>query len=187
MKKIGFIWGVAGVLAMLMFAIIRLSPIALEIFENPLIWTQWAFLAFFVPYMAYAEGYKGFCKGFSLRVIARALYLKNNPKPLHLLLAPLFCMGFFYATRRRLLSSFALTFMIICFVVVVRIISQPWRGIIDAGVVVGLGIGLVSLGYFAYLALTRPGSIKISADIPGQDDDDLLLEGMGDKSSAQSA
>jgi hypothetical protein len=36
----------------------------------------------------------------------------------------------------------------------VRLLAQPWRGIIDGGVVVGLAWGLVSLVVFGFQALT---------------------------------
>jgi DMSO/TMAO reductase YedYZ heme-binding membrane subunit len=39
-------------------------------------------------------------------------------------------------------------------VLLVRLIQQPWRGIIDLGVVVGLAWGLISLLVFSVLAFT---------------------------------
>jgi hypothetical protein len=105
--------------------------------------------------MAYAEGYRGFQKAFSPRVAARALYLKKNPCLLHVLLAPFFCMGFFHASRRRKITSFSVTSGIIVLILLVRLLPQPWRGIIDAGVVVGLAWGLISLIIFSYQAFTQ--------------------------------
>ena len=70
----------------------------------------------------------------------------------HILLAPLFCMGFIHATRTRKVIAFSLTLMIICFIILVRLLPQPWRGIVDAGVVVGLAIGILSLLYFMIVA-----------------------------------
>ena len=79
---------------------------------------NWLALIFSVVYMAYAEGYKGFHLAFAPRVVVRARYLADNPRTLHVLLAPLFCMGYIHATRRRKIISFALTAMIICFVLI---------------------------------------------------------------------
>jgi hypothetical protein len=56
--------------------------------------------------------------------------------------------------------------MIICFILIARILPQPWRGIIDAGVVVGLSIGIISITYFIYLAILNPQAIEISAELP---------------------
>ena len=126
-------WGIGGVLFLLIFAIFRLAPTALELENSDMSEVHWLALVFSVIYMAYAEGYKGFHLGFAPRVVVRARYLATNPRPLHVLLAPLFCMGYIYATRRRQILSIALTTMIICFVLIARSIPQPWRGIVDAG------------------------------------------------------
>jgi hypothetical protein len=83
------------------------------------------------------------------------------------LLAPLFCMGYIYATRRRQILSIALTTMIICFVLIARSIPQPWRGILDAGVVVGLSLGVLSIAYFLIISSNDPARLTISAEVPG--------------------
>ncbi len=139
---------------------------ALELENSSMSMVHWLTLAFSVIYMAYAEGYKGFHLGFAPRVVVRARYLANNPRPLHLLLAPLFCMGYIHATRRRQIVSFVLTTMIICFVLIARSMPQPWRGILDAGVVVGLSIGVLSIGYFLIISSSDPTRLTISAEVP---------------------
>lgn len=154
MGILGAIWGISGVSLLLGFAIYRLTPIALEIFQQPLTWYHWAVLIAWTLFMAFGEGYRGFQQAFSPRVAARARYLMQNPAPLHVLLAPLFCMGFIHATRKRKIVSTVLTLGIIALVLVVGLLSQPWRGIIDLGVVVGLTWGLVSLLAFSLKALT---------------------------------
>ena len=141
MRTLGFVWGIVGVLLLLSFAIFRLAPIAFELGDLRLSAVHRASLAFSIVYMAYAEGYKGFHRGFSPRVIQRANYLRENPRWHHVLLAPAFCMGYIYATRRRQILSIGLTLVVMGFVVVARQLPQPWRGILDAGVVTGLGLG----------------------------------------------
>ncbi|MEX0963225.1 MAG: hypothetical protein WDZ52_04170 [Pseudohongiellaceae bacterium] len=166
LKLFGMAWGIGGVVLLLVFAIFRLAPMALELASSSMSQLQWLALVFSVIYMAYAEGYKGFHQGFAPRVVVRATYLGNNPRPLHVLLAPLFCMGYIYATRRRQMLSMALTVMIICFVLIARMMPQPWRGILDAGVVVGLSLGVVSIGYFLILSRVDPARLSISAEVP---------------------
>lgn len=168
MKSLGFIWGIVGVLLLLCFALYRLAPMAFELAEIELSVLHWVALVFSIVYMAYAEGYKGFHKGFAPRVVVRASYLKNNPKPLHVLLAPLFCMGYIHATRKRQLLSIGLTLMIICFIFIARMLAQPWRGILDAGVVVGLGVGILSICYFLALTKIRPDALTMSPETPEQ-------------------
>lgn len=149
---IGVGWAVTGIGLLLGFAIARLAPIALGALGSPLLWPHWIALTAFVGLMAYAEGYKGFQRSFSPRFGARCRYLYHHPTPLRVLLAPLFCMSYFDATRRRRISSWLLTLMIIGLILVVQQMPQPWRGIIDAGVCVGLLWGLAATTAYAILA-----------------------------------
>lgn len=139
---------------------------ALELQYVPLSLLQWLVLIFSVFYMAYAEGYRGFHQAFAPRVVRRADYLRQNPRPLHILLAPIFCMGYIHATRRRKLLSYGLSLMIVCFVLIARMLPQPWRGIVDAGVVTGLAIGIGSILYFMYIVLYKPELLLVSAEVP---------------------
>lgn len=167
LKILGFAWGVGGILLLLLFAVVRLGPMALELADLELQQLHWFALAVSILYMAYAEGYKGFHLGFAPRVVARASYLSANPRPLHILLAPVFCMGYIYATPKRKLLSFALTGMIVCFVLLVRLLPQPWRGIVDAGVVTGLMLGMASIMYFLWARLQSPqAAMAVATDVP---------------------
>ena len=152
---IGAIWGLTGVLVLLASATLRLWPKAVDAFSYPFAWYHWAALASIVTGMAYAEGYKGFQKAFSPRTAARARYLRQNPRIVHVVFAPFFCMGYFHATKRRKITSISLTLGIIALIIFVYLVPQPWRGIIDAGVVVGLVWGIVSLLAFGSQAMGR--------------------------------
>lgn len=167
-RAIAFIWGVGGILALLSFAVYRLAPIAFDLANFPLAWWQWSLLVVFVIYMAYAEGYKGFHLAFSPRAVARAHYLSNNPQPLHLILAPLFCMGYIHATRKRQLMSIGLTLLILCFVFIARQLPQPWRGIVDAGVVAGLGLGIASIMFHSFLVFMDPNNPSMPTEVPAE-------------------
>lgn len=159
------LWGVAGVLVLLVEAIVRLAPLALEGVGQSLSATQWGVLGAWVAFNAYSEGYRGFHRNFSPRVVARAQYLRANPRALHVALAPLYCMGLVHATRRRLVTSWLLTLGIVGIVIAVRQVAQPWRGIVDAGVVVGLAIGVVSIVYYAVRALAG-AAMPVPPDAP---------------------
>ena len=100
MKALGYIWGVGGVLLLLLFAIYRLAPMAFALQDEIMGVFHWPLLLLSVTYMAYAEGFKGFHLGFAPRVVKRALYLRQNPKVSHVVFAPLFCMGYIHATKR---------------------------------------------------------------------------------------
>lgn len=162
---LGALWGLGGVLTLLVSATFRLWPIAYDTFSHALTWYHKIALIAIALGMAYVEGYKGFQMAFSPRTAARARYLRNNPRLLHVILAPFFCMGYFHATRRRKITSILLTVVIITVVILVRFLAQPWRGIIDFGVVVGLFWGVVSLLMISIQALGRE-SFPFSPDIP---------------------
>lgn len=166
-RRLGWpaVWGIAGVVAVLAQAIHRLFPFALELVDRELGALELAILAGWLAMSVYAEGVRGFHRQFAPRVIARAQHLSAHPRPLHVAIAPLYCMGLFHATRKRLVISWVLTLSIIATVMFVRQLQQPWRGIIDAGVVVGLGIGLVSIAYFMGRAL-RGEAMPAAAEVP---------------------
>lgn len=168
LRVLGFLWGIGGVIALLLLAVFRLAPMAFALGDVDLNFWHWLALCFSVIYMAYAEGYHGFYKGFAPRVVARANYLRMNPMPWHVALAPLFCMGYFHTTRRRMLTSYGLTIGIIGLVILVRWLPQPWRGIVDAGVVVGLFLGVCSILFFLVQSLTSPERLTLSAEIPAK-------------------
>lgn len=152
--KVGAIWGFVGAFALISFAVWRLTPLSIEAMSQSLTWLQWFLLIANVLFMCYSEGYKGFQLAFAPRVAARSLYLVEHPSVVRVIFAPLFVIGYFHATRRRLISTYALTTMIICLIILVHQLDQPWRGIVDAGVVAGLIWGLASMLYFIAQALT---------------------------------
>jgi hypothetical protein len=149
------LWGLAGVVLLLGSAIYRLTPRAVEAWSYEFGRQHWIFFAFVMLFMAYAEGYRAFQLGFSPRVAARARYLRTHRNALHAVLAPLFCMGYFHAPKRRRITSISVTAGIIVLIVLVRLLPQPWRGLVDGGVVVGLAWGLISLVIFSLQALSR--------------------------------
>ncbi len=172
---LGAIWGIGGISLLFGSALFRLYPYARELYEIPFEWIHWVTLAFCLFFLGYAKGYKSLHQKFSPRAAARALYLKNNPTVLRVLFAPLFCMGYFHATRKRKIVAYSFTTMIILLIVLVRKLDQPWRGIIDAGVVVGLGWGLVSVWIFAFKAFFGKG-FEVSPETPVEQTTTLHLK-----------
>ena len=160
-------WGVIGFAWILMDAIIRLSILADEGISGGLTVFQWVLLVGFVVFMAYAEGYRGFQKSFSPRTAARAYYLYKHPDLLAGLLAPLFCMGFFRATRKPFLFAWVGTTLIVMLIIALRFVPQPWRAIVDAGVVVGLSWGLISFALCVQAEFK--GEQHVSPEVPGHE------------------
>ena len=107
---------------------------------------HWAIMVTWVLFNAYAEGYRGFRKRYSPRTVARAFYLAEHPTTMRVIL-PHFSVWVCLVPHVILISSYVVI-LVVCLVIVIRTIEQPWRGIVDAGVVIGLGLGLLSiLGY----------------------------------------
>jgi hypothetical protein len=163
--RLGAFWGVAGVSLMLSFAVYRLMVITIDSFAYDFQWYHWLALLGNIFFMAYTEGYKGFQRGFSPRVAARARYIQYNPRLMYVLAAPLFCMSYFFATRKRLIVTYTVTITVIFLVNIFHHIVQPWRGILDAGVVVGLSWGIASLVWYSISALGA-GEFEVSAEVP---------------------
>jgi hypothetical protein len=159
-------WGVVGVTVLLVSAIARLTPLALEpVLVHTMTAVQWTVYVLWSLFNGYVEGYRGFQKGYVPRVVARAFWLGQHPRPLLIVLAPFFCSGLIHATRRRLITSWCLVFGIYGIVQLVRLLEQPWRGILDAGVVIGLAYGTLSL-VVAFVRVLVGAPITVSPQVP---------------------
>ncbi len=144
MTRLAVIWAIGGFSLLLLWAIIRLGSVSLESLQTSLTPLQWSILVANVAFMAWSEGYRGFQRGYAPRFAERVCRLRDSGTPLRFALAPFYAMGFFGAEKRRLLITWVMTFAIIGLIIVFHQIPQPWRGILDAGVVVGLSWGLLA-------------------------------------------
>lgn len=160
-------WGVGGAIALLGFAVVRMFNQCVDATKYPLDAWHIIVLVVWTFFMAYSEGYRGFQRGYSPRVAARALYLREHSTPLRFALAPLFCMGFFHAPRRRRITVVVLVFAISLLVVLFRQLPQPWRGVLDFGVVVGLTWGIIAtlIYFFKYI---HTADVPINAEVEDQ-------------------
>lgn len=157
-------WGILGVVALLSTSVVRLSTPALEGLASDLSPLQWGLLAGWCAFMLYAEAWRGFHKQFSPRVVQRAFTLPSKPAWVPFA-APVVAMGLLHATRKRRIVGWSLVTGIFLLVLVVRQLPQPWRGLVDAGVVLGLAGGTASIVWHALRAATGrlPG---VPADWP---------------------
>jgi len=162
---LGVVWGVAGVGAVLVYAALSLGAYAFQAVAVGLSPLQWLVLVVNTAFMAWAEGYRGFQLRFSPRVAARALDLYQRPTALRLLLAPFFCVGYFGATVRLQRTVWLGTGLIVLAVLAFNRLDQPWRGILDAGVMVGLMWGTTSL-LWASWATFRGRSALVPSEVP---------------------
>ena len=167
LRFVATLWGIGGIVAMLVNAISRLTPHAVEALRAPLPAWQWILVVLWTVWMLWTEGYRGFIQGFAPRVAARARYLRRHGRWTHVLLAPLFCFGFIHITRRGRIRAIIFSIAILTLVILVRRLPQPWRGIVDTGVVAGLVVGVAALLYFVVRAL-RDEEFPYSGDLPDE-------------------
>lgn len=157
-------WGIGGVMLLLSQAILRLGGRALGVFGAPLTAIEGLVLVAWTGFMLYTEAWRGFHHAFSPRVVARAGGLLDRPARLWWL-APVVAMGLLHATPRRRWVSRILLVAIVGMVLVVRTFPEPWRGIVDFGVVTGLAAGVVSIVWYAARAL-QGESLPVPMEFP---------------------
>ena len=138
------IWGAMGLVALLGYAIVRLASVVADGMGHHWGWQHIAVAAGNTVFMAWSEGYRGFQLRFSPRSAARVKWLAQHANAMQTLLAPLFVMGYFGTTRRRMIGVYLLTGFILAAIAVIHGLAQPWRAALDIGVVVGLAWGLVT-------------------------------------------
>ena len=121
-------------------------------------------------FFAYAEGYKGFHLKFAPLVVKRSFTLvigtPQGNNPINYLLAPLYSMGLFNATRKRLTVSWCVTLGVAMIVAIVKKLPPAPRCILDAGVVVGLTIGSASIFYHFIRSILTGTLPDIDACLP---------------------
>jgi hypothetical protein len=165
-EKLLALWGIAWVSLLLGRALWRLTPLAIEPWSEDMMTSaqKGIYIAWLLA-NAYLEGYRGFQLRFSPRVVSRAIYLAKNPRPLWVILALPFCMSLFHSTRRQKTVSWVFIGAIVILVWSVRSLSQPWRGIIDGGVVLGLAWGLGVI-WWLFLRYLLGAKVQLPPDLP---------------------
>jgi hypothetical protein len=89
----------------------------------------------------------------------------------HFLLAPLYSMGLFHATKKRMTVSWGVTLGVAAIVALVKRLPYPWRNIVDAGVVAGLSWGTCTILFFYAKALweNKPPAIDPALPVTNSD------------------
>ncbi len=104
---------------------------------------------------------------FSPLVVARSQTLTKNSPIHHTLLAPFYAMGLFHATKKRKIVSWSVSIGVALIVAAVKRLPYPWRNIVDAGVIVGLTWGSVSIGVEWIKAVVMGIETKMDPALPG--------------------
>lgn len=173
------VWGVVQVVSVLANALKRLYPIAMQPFiQKDMLPYQWVLYAVWCGYMGYAEGYKAFQLKFSPMVVQRAFSIYQNPGIFNVLLAGPYAMGMFGASRKRMIVSWCVTAGVFSLTLFVKKLPYPYRAIVDAGVVVGLTYGTLSIVLLAIKAffggkVEAPGDEEVVKEVSQEIKKDL--------------
>lgn len=171
-KIISSLWASSGVVYILMKAVKRVMPIAMEPFQQgaavPLTSFQLGAYVATCLYFAYIEGYKGFQLKFAPLVVKRSFTIQPRFSTFHhTLFAPFYAMGLFHATKKRKIVSWSVSIGVAGIVAVVKRFPYPWRNIVDAGVVVGLSWGTLCIVIGYVKALLNGGDVGgVDAALP---------------------
>lgn len=142
--KIIACWGIAQITLLLASSVFRLTPKALEPWNDGSLSNVQKVLFFgWIVANAYMEGYRGFQQRFCPRVVGRAKQLAEAPTLLRTVLALPFCLSLYDAPRRDIIARWIFLTALVTLIAAVKQLPQPWLGIIDGGVVVGLAWGMV--------------------------------------------
>lgn len=166
-----FGWGVLGVAALLTRAIVRLAPLAWEPIDKGLLSPGlWLAFALWILFNGYGEGYRAFQKSFCPRVVARADYLARWPHAAwRAAIAPAFCLSLVFANRRGKTVAWVMVAVVALLVAALRRTPQPYRGIIDGGVVVALIWGVASLLVFAFRTVASGQAPPARLNLPDEE------------------
>mmetsp|Transcript_39853 Transcript_39853/g.60195 ORF Transcript_39853/g.60195 Transcript_39853/m.60195 type:complete len:106 (+) Transcript_39853:890-1207(+) len=97
-------------------------------------------------------------------VVNRSFTLKFGESPFHhFLFGPFYAMGLFHATKKRMIVSWSVSFGVAAIVVAVKKLPYPWRNVVDAGVVVGLSWGTLSI-LLSYIKSLATGEMPEGSD-----------------------
>jgi hypothetical protein len=72
---------------------------------------------------------------------------------------------FIYASKKRIIVSYSILAMVVMFITIAVYLPQPWRPIMDAGVVIGLFWGAMATGWHLLMAM-RAGTSLVNPELP---------------------
>jgi hypothetical protein len=163
-SRIARVWALVGVSLLLGFAIIRLGGRGVESVASGLTATQWTVLVASVGFFVYAEGVKALQLRWVPRVVERARTIGAHSGPVRTLLAPFHAMSLVGAPAPAMMRAWLLVAAVITAVYLVRLLPDPWRGIIDLSVAAALGWGLLFLLVGIGKALSGPEAKPITPE-----------------------
>jgi hypothetical protein len=138
-------WTLLGVAALFATSIVRLGSRGIATIQRGLEWGEWSGLIFLTVAFVYGEGFRALDRRWVPRLLERALLLRDDPRLSVRLLAPLYGLALVGVGRGDLIRGWLVVAAILGAVLTVRVLPDPWRGIIDFAVAAALSWGLVAI------------------------------------------
>mmetsp|Transcript_97759 Transcript_97759/g.193569 ORF Transcript_97759/g.193569 Transcript_97759/m.193569 type:complete len:210 (+) Transcript_97759:69-698(+) len=162
------LWGIGFWVGLFVQSIVSLAPRSFDPWRHQDLSTgQWVAYATISLGIWLCEGVGAFQRSFSPQLVRRAKEL-GPFSPIHeLLLSPGFVAGLFAARGKRLVKSWALIAVLVPgLALTVPWLPYPWRSMVDAGVVLGLGWGTAVIVVLYARALLTSRWPDIDPDMP---------------------
>lgn len=138
-------WAVMGVSALFATATYRLGTRGVAVIRDGLGGWEWMALAALTLVFVYGEGFLALDKKWVPGLMRRARELREERSLVLRVLAPLYGLSLIGAPPAKLLPSWLGSLAIIGAVLAIRILPDPWRGIVDFAVASALAWGLVAI------------------------------------------
>ncbi len=138
-------WAVIGVSALFATASYRLGERGVAVIRDGLGGWEWLALAGLTLAFVYGEGFLALDRKWVPGLMRRARELEDERSVVLRLLAPLYGLSLIGAPPAKLLPSWLGTLAIVGAILVIRVLPDPWRGIVDFAVAAALAWGLVAI------------------------------------------
>ena len=137
-------WALLGVGFVFLKSAIQLGVRGVVTIQAGLTTGEWVAFIVITALFVYGEGVRALQMKYMPYVLRRIARLPEE-RAVNQVLAPLYALSLIGAERRVLLKAWAGTAAIVAAVIVVRQLSEPWRGIVDFAVAMALTWGLIAL------------------------------------------
>lgn len=143
--RVAVTWALAGVLLLFGEAVIALGGRGIATIQGGLGAGEWLAFVLLTAAFVYGEGVRALERRWVPFCIGRIAELRADARGIDVTLAPLYAMGLVGARRALLARAWVGVALILLAVLIVRVLPEPWRGIVDFAVAAALAWGTVAL------------------------------------------
>lgn len=138
-------WAIVGVSTLFAWAVYRLGGRGIAVIREGLGGAEWLALIALTFALVYVEGIRALDRRWVPALMDRVRDLRRERSLTVRLLAPLYGLSLIGLPRARLVRGWLGTSAIVLAIVLVRLLPEPWRGIVDFAVAAALAWGLAAI------------------------------------------